>query len=67
MKKQYMKTPLKVSIKVQRFIETLSRMSINQYGISTEIPYFLGQKSYFSVMLEMSPLSVFFWERIIFA
>ena len=55
-----METPLEASVKVQRIIGALSRMSIqnfNQYGIVREILYFLES---FSVMLEMSLLSVFF-------
>ena len=54
---------------VQRTIGTLSRIlmwNVNQYDISTEISYFLGWISSFPVTPEMSPLGVFFQEKVIF-
>ena len=58
--KQYIKTSIKVSTKVQRIIGSLSRMSIwnvNQYGISIEILYFLRWMSSFIIF------SCIFWLR----
>ena len=53
MGKQYMKTLEKVSIKVQRIIGTLSRMSIENANI------IFSRISSFSVMPEMSSSGVF--------
>ena len=48
------------------FLNKVAVLNVNQYGISTEIPYFLGWISSFSVMPEVSPLSVFFRDKVIF-
>ena len=67
---KYIKTLIQVSIKVRRIIGTLYRVSIlnvNQYVVSTEILYFLGLISYFSVMPKILPLSALSWKKIIYA
>ena len=58
-----MKMSVKISIKIQGIIGTFLASLI---FLSEEIQYFLGRISPSLMMPEMSPLSVFFWEKIFF-